>query len=189
MSKIDHLRLCNEHGIPFQDFEAQFCQRCLQPECTRSQHGKSRFEERVASWQDRLFLNVPRMPTTDERFRGITAQKFLTVDPGTPRTQAVWADPKDLEPPRTISIPTPPPEPVPEPAPEPPPPSPPPPAPQPSPEVPQQILNTPVRSRQMIGGVESKPTVPVLDPWQPKQPLKPGEHLVEPGARIRFGKK
>ncbi len=187
MSKVDHLRLCNEHGIPFQDFEAQFCQRCLQPECTRSQHGKSRFDARVGSWHDRLFVNISRLPSTDDRFKSITSQKFLTVDPGPQRAQPTWRDPKDLEPERIVSIPSP--EPI--PPPEPPAPEPAPTPPKPEPVVaalPQQLVNTPARPRQMIGGAEQKPTSPVLDPWQPKQPLQPGERLIEPGTRIRFGK-
>lgn len=193
MPKVDHLRLCNEHGIPFQDFQAQFCSRCLQPECTRSQHGKSRFDSRVTTWEDKLFLNVDRMDPSDERFQNITAHKFLSVDPGNARTQSAWMDPKDLEPTKTISIP--------EPAPEPPPvvveaapdPAPPPKLEEPvAPAAPlgdAVLMNTPNRPRQMIGGAEQKPSSPVLDPWASKQPqpLKPGERLVERGARIRFG--
>src|SRR4051812_12875985 len=165
MPKVDHLRLCNEHNIPFRDFEAQFCQRCLQPECTRSQHGKSRFDTRVMTWEDRLFTHVSRMDPSDERFKNITAQKFLLVDPGTPKAPSAWVDPKDLEPTRTISIPAPEPThapvvvaPVSSPAPVVPPP----------PTTTQLPMNTPNRPRQMVGAAEQKPTAPVLDPWQPK---------------------
>jgi hypothetical protein len=38
----------------------------------------------------------------------------------------------------------------------------------------------------MIGGAEQKPLPPVLDPWQPKQPLKPDDILVKPGGRIKL---
>jgi hypothetical protein len=196
--KVDHLKLCNEHKIPFQDFEAQFCSRCLQPECTRSQSGKSKFEQRVATWENRLFLNVARMDSRDERFQPISAQKFLGVNPGTQGSQSSWDDPRTIETTKLISLP----EPTP-PAPEPVRAAPPEeklpelelipvtvpvtePAPAPA-NSPQVLRNTPNRSRQMIGNATPPVPVPVLDPWQPKQPLKPGEHLVEPGARIKLG--
>jgi len=207
MAKVDHLRLCNEHGIPFQDFEASFCQRCVQPECTRSQHGKTKFEARVGAWEERLFLKVLKMDPKDERFPTISGQKFLSIgggsgrsggsgggSSGSPAGGSAWIDPKDLEPTKTISIPAPVVE-------EPPPPptasveAPKAMEPQPSgaaPEAPlrtvspQVLSNTPNRPKQMIGGAEQKPSSPVLDPWQPKQPLKPGEQLVKPGARVKL---
>lgn len=192
--KVDHLKLCNEHRIPFQEFEAMFCSRCLQPECARSQAGKSKFDQRVTQWEDRLFLKVLQMNPEDERYRNITAQKFLVVNPSNPGTQTAWMDPRDVEPTKVISLP----EPAPVVVVAPPPVleeklpeldlipiTPEPPAPVLRPQV---LRNTPNQPRQMIGGAAPPAPASVLDPWQPKQPLKPGEQLVEPGARIKFGK-
>lgn len=200
--KQDYLRICNEYGIPFQDFEAQFCSRCLQPECSRSQSGKTKFEERVANWEDRLFLNPDRMDPSDERFQGITAKKFLTVLPSSPHEiRSDWIDPRTAvepapRPPEPVKLASPTPKFVP-PKPEPPPASP---APvqaeaqptEPTPATPRAnppvLANTPNRPKQMIGGASPNPK-PVLDPWQSNKPppANPGEQAVKPGSRIKFG--
>lgn len=200
--KVDHFRLCNEHNIPFQDFTIQFCNRCLQPECTRSQHGKSKFEDRVANWHERLFAHPNRLDPTDPRFKDLASKKFLPILPGSPSGPSAWMDPREIES-QKVTVPVAQalrtsekttneivtrytevlqraPEPMP-----PEPPSPPPTANPPT--YPQLQQNTPSLPRQMIGGGDPKPPSPVLDPWQPMQPLKPGERLVKPGARIKLG--
>lgn len=182
--KVDHLKLCNSHKIPFEDFHRQFCSGCYQPECTRSLHGLSKFEDRVLNWEKRLFVNIPRMDSGDPRFKDLSAKKFLEVVQGPAGRPSEWLDPKDVETKRTISIPEPPKlEEPPKPA------APPPQTPAPVfvPEIHQVPRNTPNRPRQMIGGADPKPSPPVLDPWQPKQELQPGEKLIQPGARIKFG--
>jgi hypothetical protein len=184
-----------------------FCSRCFQGECSRSLHGKSRFEVRALTWQDTLFNNVPRLDPKDPRFQEIASKRFLPVAPPQMGTSSAWMDPRDVEPSREISIPSsavpvasaPPPPLVTAPTPSPqavemvlepqavqpaPTPSPAPPA---APAEPV-IRNTPARPRQMIGGGDPKPASPVLDPWQPKQPLRPDEVLVKPGGRIKLGK-
>lgn len=191
--KVDHLRTCNDQNVPFQDFDIQFCQRCIQPECTRSQHGKSRFEQRALNWESRLFLNVPRMDPNDERFPSIAGKRFVTVDGVRPTVSSAWIDPREDRPVQVqvpVQIQASEPEPL-ELVPVAPPPAPqqPPPVPVAENPVPTgQPRNTEARPRQMIGGVEPKPVAPVLDPWQPThtQPLRPGETLVKPGARIKF---
>lgn len=224
MAKQDFLGVCNEHNVPLDDFQRQFCIRCLQPECTRSQVGKSKFEERVATWEDRLFLNPSRLDPSDPRYQGIAAKRFLAIAPSDPNRQSSWDDPRDIEKrvmvsvpetltsnplplidlPETPAVPSPEerkaalnelvrlteefggyekelakPEVQPTPA---------PPTPEKAP-VPQQrpLGNTPNRSRQMLSNVEQTTPSPVLDPWQPKQGLKPGETLVQPGAKIKLG--
>ncbi len=96
--KVDHLSTCNDQNVPFQDFELQFCQRCIQPECTRSQYGKSRFDQRALNWESRLFLNVPRMDPSDERFSTIAGKRFLTVAGVQPQVQSAWLDPREDRP-------------------------------------------------------------------------------------------
>jgi hypothetical protein len=155
-------------------------------------HGKSRFEDRALNWEDRLFRNVSRLDPSDERFPEISAKKFLTVLQGTPQAPSTWLDPREIETTKAYSIPS---QPVVEPVeklvPAPPPvavAAPPPiQAPVQTPGQEPVLRNTPARQRQMIGGGEPKPPVPVLDPWASKQPLSPNDNLVKPGARIKFG--
>lgn len=186
--KQDHLRLCNEQGLPFTEFMANWCSRCFQPECSRSLHGKTRFDARISSWEERLFLNPSKLDSSDPRYRDIATKKFLAMAPTNPAERSAWMDPRDVETTKVISIPTP--------APEPPPPPPPEPKVEASPPVrgpeqastpPQVLTNTPNRPRQMIAGAAVPPPPLVSDPWRPMQPVKPGETVVKPGARIKFG--
>lgn len=200
----DHLKLCNEHNVPFQDFERQFCSRCLQPECTRSRAGESKFEHRVHNWQDRLFDNVPTMPNDDPRLVSIRAKKFMAIDPGrVPEVGqgSAWLDPRDLPQEPEVSA-----EPVPASVEEPvdpvlqeeaavaeevdsepsedqvsdpqnPPANP----------LPRFLMNTPTQSGQMVGGREAPKAAPPRDPWAPKEEPQTGDvEVVKPGARIRF---
>lgn len=191
--KRDNLGLCNEVKIPFQDFVAGWCSRCFQADCTRSLHGKSRFEHRIENWEKQLFTEVSRLDPTDSRFAEIAAKRFLPVAPAQANVPSAWLDPRDMEPPKEYSIPSPVAPTVPtyahlasasQPSAEDKPPQ----APSPLPEPPSEpmIRNTAVKPRQMIGEAVQNPPRPVLDPWQPKQPLKPGEVLIPPGGRIKL---
>jgi hypothetical protein len=190
-NKRDWLTTCNEFNVPSQDFEAQFCARCFQHECSRSLHGKSKFEERVSTWEERLFLNVPKMDEGDPRAADIQAKKFVSVDAGpVPEVgRSAWLDPRDL----TDEVPELPPEVAPV-APEVPKVDDPQPKPQifkegPTPMTPAR-MNTPNRPGQMIGGREKPQKPAMVDPWQPKRSpeTQEGETVVQPGARIRFGR-
>jgi hypothetical protein len=187
--KQDYLKLCNELGVPFEDFEGQFCSRCLQVECGRSQHGKSQFEQRVATWRERLFENPPRMDPHDERYRVLTAKKFLSIDAGPiPEVgRSAWVDPRDLDEPAPQPQNTEEPqeepvqaventeEEVTEAAPQP----------TPEPLVSPMPMNTPNRTNAMVG--PAKLPVPVADPWEPKRPSVSEGQVVKPGAKIRMG--
>lgn len=175
MPRVDYIRECNEHAIPTGDFEAAFCGRCFQPECGRSQYGKSKFDQRVASWADRLFLNVPKLDPNDPRYAPLSSQKFLTIDTGrTPEIRSTWVDPNEPE----------------APAPQPPimtaaPPE----TPAPPPEVtggvlPRRVLlaNAPSQAGKVLGSSGQ----PVRkDPWATPEP--PADPVVAPGSRIKIG--
>jgi hypothetical protein len=82
----DYLKDCHnqvsvqvKESLPLEDFSTAYCARCLQPECTRSAHGSSKFDQRVATWEDRLFLKVPRMDSSDPRFESISSKEFHPV--------------------------------------------------------------------------------------------------------------
>jgi hypothetical protein len=176
MSKQDCVTLCNEFKIPIGDFEMQHCSRCFQHECTRSQHGKSQFEHRVDTWEERLFLNVPRRDESDPLVQTLQAKKFVEVDPGpSPEVgRSAWVDPRDLsdEAPRLD-----PPKPAPKTSGGPP----------PALSAVSPFLNTPDRPGQMVG--QEKPQkLAAVDQWAPKEPEKNRDQVVKPGVRIRFGK-
>jgi hypothetical protein len=93
----DLLPECNDAGLDLVSFQADWCARCLNLECNRSLGGKSKFEARVSTWEERLFKNPPRMSPDDPRFEKIAAQKFITIDVGrTPGVSSAWVDPTDL---------------------------------------------------------------------------------------------
>src|ERR1051325_467081 len=101
----DFLSVCNDQGVPLPDFQAWFCVRCVQPECSRSRAG-GLFETRVATWEDRLFKNPPRMPKDDPLYSTIAARRFIDIDPT--RIPEVngrldWVDPRGLEEPKEPS--------------------------------------------------------------------------------------
>ncbi len=199
--KRDLLGECNELGVTAQDFEVQFCFRCLQAECARSQHGKSRFEARIGSWEERLFKHVPRMNESDPRFVVLRTKKFVDIDAGrVPEigqgSSSAWVDPRDLDeapksPQSTASSET-------VEAPEPPLPLPEAPASstvsesvettEPSPAPPRalpQLMNTPVQQGRMIGGHKLPPP---RDPWEAPASTKEtqGLQVVKPAARIKI---
>lgn len=79
MERKDFMKECNNLESPLEDFKLFFCDRCFQPECTRSNYGKSRFDQRVTTWKERLFTKVPRMEPGDPRFLDITHQQFRPI--------------------------------------------------------------------------------------------------------------
>jgi hypothetical protein len=94
----DYLSVCNDQGVPLADFQATFCVRCVQPECSRSRAG-GLFETRVATWEERLFKDPPRMSKDDALYAILAAKRFVEVDTGrTPEVHgsAEWLDPRTL---------------------------------------------------------------------------------------------
>lgn len=178
--------------LTFDMFLGAYCTRCLQPECTRSTHGSTKFDQRVASWEDRLFLRVPRMDPSDPRFESISRQEFAPAQ----ETLVVhgWGTENEPEPPRAFV-----PEPAQEAAVE---------------EVPGTkeplpvysqpdesnasisrdtlLMNTPVVTEQYLPGA-SKQSIPIrstkknVDPWGAPEQSAPSEVIVNAGATVRFG--
>jgi hypothetical protein len=197
--KSDQLGICNNLGIPEEDFRLTFCNRCLSEECTRSQLSQGgAFEQRVRTWHDRLFSDVNKMPPEDPRFQTISAQKFVTIPVGQPlEIRGNWVDPRELQEPVEIGpvASEPSPEPVSVAPPENPkpslpaePPSEPVPSPVTVPEkpvMPTQPLQTPGGVGRMVSGGPPKKT---SDPWEPVGVSREGtEKIVSPGARIKLG--
>lgn len=156
MTKVDYLSLCNPQNAP--EFGETVCVRCVQTECSRSLVGKSSFTKRVSDWEERLFKNPDRVTEDDPRFVEASKQKFISISL-TKGTASEWVNPNQDAPvseERPDSLAT---------------------------AFSPPAYNTPNKSKQMVGGQAASP---VLDPWQPKQPLKPGETLVQNGAKIRL---
>lgn len=196
----DCLHLCNEFQIPSEDFEMQHCARCFQSECTRSLYGKGQFDQRVSTWEQRLFTNVPRMDESDPRYKEIQAKKFVGLDnsPVPEVGRSAWVDPRDLDDgapeykvPETKRIEaqtiadlqdqgpakvTPKVDDAP-----------------PKPQIPEEsvdtpFMNTPDQPGRMLGGREKPTKLATSDPWEPKkEPSGEKGQVVKPGARIRFG--
>lgn len=55
--KRDLLKECNDQGLPAQDFENLFCQRCKNRSCERAKWATSTWDERISTQMDRLILN------------------------------------------------------------------------------------------------------------------------------------
>lgn len=194
--KRDFLAECSgDLGLTPQDVQAAFCFRCLQAECSRSLSGKSGFEARTSTWENRLFTSVPRMNEGDPRIVTLRSKKFVEVPTGlTPEIggpPSAWLDPRDLDVPvesphsttssgPSVALATPepkealveeaqpaaPPEPRPEPQPRP------------------AFLNTPVQTGRMIRGPKPEPS---RDPWEVRPKETQGLQVVKPGTRIKLG--
>lgn len=198
-SRRDFLKECHpqvvsqvKEPLPFEAFSAAYCARCLQPECTRSTHGSTKFDQRVATWQDRLFLNVPRMGQDDPRFESISQKEFsqtqesLVVrgwgDDSAPEPQMEFV-PELLEEPVTEEVPT---------------------NAEPSPVYFQPtstsasisrdtlLMNTPVSNEQYLPGAPSPShatSMPkkTIDSWGAPEQSTPSEVIVNAGATVRFG--
>lgn len=199
VTKLDYLRECNTFQIALEDFQRQFCDRCRQKECSRSQFGKSRFDQRVQTWEERLFKNPPKMDMSDPRFQEIAAKRFMEISPDrfgpVPEigSRSAWVDPQAVEPCASVSAPPPPSDPT-------------PPPPEPEPAVQAQpeastrtassvppalgLVNTPFKQGVMLGGrpVPERSPAPVYDPWAAPQPSQTaGVQIVKPGAKVKLG--
>jgi hypothetical protein len=179
--------LAKKAGTPLtpQELKASFCDFCTQPECTRSLYGKSKFEQRVSTWQERLFTQVPRMDARDPRFTDITSKGFVIINPESPTKSASdWVDPRDVKT-STVSVPEKiePVEAVEE--------APPAPREEASPRsIPREVIlmNTPAQRGIILPGGTQK-TQRARDAWDAPQPIKSGEEVVKSGATISFGEK
>jgi hypothetical protein len=94
---MDHIRECNEFKITETDFVKAWCSRCLREDCTRAIKGKSRFEARTSTWQERLFTDVPRLAENDPRYPSIVAKMFQET-PGRPAEIRGWDAPEPAAP-------------------------------------------------------------------------------------------
>jgi hypothetical protein len=95
----DYLAVCNDHGVPLTEFQATFCVRCVQPECSRSRAG-GLFETRVATWEERLFENPARMSKDDPLYSLISAKRFIEINTGRiPEVdgKSEWMDPRAFQ--------------------------------------------------------------------------------------------
>lgn len=177
------------------DFQAAFCVRCMQRECSRSRAG-GLFETRVATWQERLFVNPPRMPKDDPLYSAIAGKMFKEIDVGRiPEVgralgSSAWVDP--LTPDEASRDPNPIPR-VAKAAPVAPAPaiaaadgsSP---APVPAAKA-RPPMNTPFVQGTMIGA--AGPPQPAVDRWAAQPVTEPARQgasgkVVSPGAKIRF---
>ena len=80
--KADFLRECmaDVGQVPIDEFNAAYCLRCANRECSRSGLSAMSFDRRVANWQKDMFTNVPRASETDPRFASIRVKNFKTVN-------------------------------------------------------------------------------------------------------------
>ncbi len=197
MVRLDFLRDCNSPNIPPEDFALQFCNRCYQKECSRSQFGKSRLEVRNATWEDRLFLKPLKLDENDPLFRSIRAKKFLEANNVPEIGRGTWdAPPSEQEShfePQGATIPEESEEPAPdtdrnpmaqEEAAQP---EKSPPAPEPLVSVPvTSAMNTQFQNGKMLSGktAPSKTLIVAADPWAAPDPVG---KIVKAGAKIRLG--
>lgn len=197
--RVDSLSVCNDQGVPLADFQATFCARCVQPECTRSQFGLSKFDQRVQTWHERLIAAPPKMDPSDPRYLSFASKPFQAIDLGpVSEVGGGWIDPLESNlkatPPPVVQVPEPPPLVV------------------PVAPLPEQVettanppippldapnllgLNTPNRSGLMLPGApQSPPKQAPKDPWAgpapaPASPSSGGGVVVKRGATVRFGK-
>jgi hypothetical protein len=203
----DYLPECNDLRVPLADFQAQFCERCVQPECSRSQYGKSRFDQRVSTWTERLFEKVPRMDPHDPRYLPIHNAPFKMIDGArAPSVRSNWVDPREIADPKPapkvalpavsspkvvppVTFEAPASSEVPAEAPQAPAEAPPSvtrgPRPAPSPLA---LGNTPPPPK-MLPGAEKAAEKPDAwaSPTQTPSPALPGERVIKRGARVKLG--
>jgi len=196
--RLDFLRECNDHGVAIKDFEEAFCKRCYQPECSRSLFGGMKFDQRVSTWLDRLFVNPPRLDPSDPLAQEISAKMFQMVNPAALSQGASdWHDPRDLKS-SSVSVPAqvayePTIAPIVEPV-----------------KVPTKVVETPTEtvseepvshnlSKEVVlintpnsrgimlpGGSATTPR-PNRDQWDAPQGVRPGEKVIKAGAKVQLG--
>ena len=189
--QLDLYAECNGGQAPEDVFTEACCSRCVNPDCSRSLYGKGGFDDRVHNWYERLFSQVPKLPTDDPRYGKISGQRFLLIDPeGSQGASSDWVDPRDLEA-KSVQIsraipatPPPAPPPVSESAPTPP----------VAAAVPaSSVLNTPPKQGQMLPNSSPSPQPPSAggDGWATPPPASqhavPDAKVVKSGARIKLG--
>ena len=81
--KNDFLQECMSSGenIPLDQFQLAWCRVCANRQCARSSLNNSSFDQRVATWKDRLFDNVKRANDEDPNFNTIRSKRFLPIQP------------------------------------------------------------------------------------------------------------
>lgn len=101
--KSDYLKECLtdltskvKKSIPIDQFNSEFCNYCINNECTRSSSSSTLFEKRVQNWQENLFGSVPRASDTDTTYDIIRAKWYkaipsigVTPDPTPPNTNMI----------------------------------------------------------------------------------------------------
>jgi hypothetical protein len=188
---------CNTVGAPTEVFTEQCCRHCINPECTRSAFGKTKFDQRIGTWYDRLFAHVPRMDQMDPRFEGIAAQRFMLINPSlTINSTASWVDPRDLSDQVVVQDPPVLPEPVREAS------APAQPTPKAAPELPEPTVSQPSTGRLPTNLVTANTAVQqgrMLQPppgapkpsnsWDAPVPTTDtdGVKVVKSGARVKLG--
>lgn len=198
----DLLAECNTANEGLPTFQETWCKRCTQPDCTRSSFGLTRFDVRTRTWEDRLFINPPRMDPSDPRFALLNRPHFLSVDVGPTPELRSWVDPasqtapveapvvvKKDEPPVLTAVLTDPPPvaqetaapaPVPTPA----------PVQRPTeadPNLAVLSMQTPNQTGAMIVGVRSANPPPSATPKDPWAAPTPAENVVPVGGRVKLG--
>jgi len=187
--KRDFLKECNNQGVPLEDFKLAFCNLCLQPECTRSSHGLSKFDQRTKTWKERLFTEVNTLDPNDPRYLGIAGKDFLVIDPkpssGVPSS---WDDPRDLSKKVQVSVPSgfmaqEEPKEVPK--------EPPLRESKPEPSERSILLNTPNQESFFLQGAPERVRVSSVkrDPWETPTPRSSEDVVVSKGATIKLGVK
>lgn len=193
--RLDLYQECNTTQAPVDMFTEQCCSRCVNPDCVRSQYGKSSFDVRTQTWEERLFTQVAKLDQADPRFEKIVNQKFIAYqEPIIVAANADWTKAKPVaelikEAPAVILQP--PPEPVQEPS-----------APD-NPETIEPVQEAPIQEKRNLprlppeavqfntpapqGGV-MLPTAPMPTPksdWTVPEKTE-GVRIVKPGAKIKF---
>lgn len=194
--KSDFLGECNTFGVSLPDFTAQFCNRCYTRDCSRSQGGKSRFDQRVSNWEERLFTNPSKMEEKDPRYLPMANKPFKMIAGPVPNISSSWVDPRDIPSEEVVLKPAAEPFPLPVPirnavstekeesasvS-----------APPPSPPVrgtPKNLLiNTPNQAGRMLSTQPPVTKPAPKDPWAIAAPKEEStEIVVKPGTKIKVG--
>lgn len=163
----DMMRECNTENQNVADFTTFWCARCISPECTRSRAKALSFNQRTATWEDRLFNQVARLDPSDPRYLPIAGQNFVELPVGERGAPpSAWVDPQEAPTKPTIT-------PVPEKG-------------APRLVVPRHLAlsNAPDQTGRVFG--PSGGAVPKADPWAAPAPLGSTEKVIPVGGKIRL---